>query len=1363
MRYHLLLCTACALVLLSSLASRAAELRLLWPLARTCYQTNEWIDLAVVRSGTAALPAGALSLTLTGADGSRLSANFPVAAVAVTDGTAVATEHLHLDGRLLRPGAYTVQVACAGATANGTFEVFSHLRKSTFKIVDWAHSGPEGRPQQLIGEDSMGYNLTYTQGNGDATIRGGIDWMRGMALGGAHQLDGNLNNDWSDPWVLREGRLRASREALKDRTSPNCVGVHFYDEPGLTWNEHPVTKEFNPYNIAAQDRAWKGMFGEDAQQYFQVKDDAARARWRAMNVWKQGFMEACWKEVSAGVRAVRPDWLTATQTMYGWDAFSDGYYFNIARQLPVINGHGWYSDVYWLNMAPPMASDFGRVRDWNRPCWYMPTWWVMNLAHTRMEQNMSFIQNLQGMMWPGYQAWTPSVDPGMAGVVEDNKTMLRLGTIFTTMPVQRSQAAILYSLSQGIESEIRSDMKDIRNANGHIRSTLAFYAASMRNQTPLCPVVEEDVLDGTLATNHKVVILSKVEYLDPKVISALEDYIAGGGVVLLDNECTVQINGAKKLGLQMDYTFHKAIENRDRSIYTTHNFMKNVEQLAKDLRVKLAAYGVNPVYGCDSLDILGRAQAEGDVEYLFAVNMRTDPEVVRQNTVRGTTASLSLPADGRPVYDAMLGGPAGFAKKGTAVSGTFRFGPGQMRIFARTARPITGVAVTGTRVVREYVDRAQPLSLEITAAVVDADRKPLTGAIPLNIRVLDPLGDTRYQLYRATAHGQLQLSLPLAANDPPGTWTVEVTELLARTTGTSTFTLAQPATLGAFAGLSPRAVTFGDDAEKCYRFFKQHHQVTLVTGTSDFDKTEAEHLATALKDWHIAATIVPAAEVKRATGDDWTAKIKLSVSEAYDLPEAVVLLGNPADNPLIPFLQTKAGGPMTRPPMNVLPYQPAKDAFPGRGRGYVAWQCDSLGHDVESITCIAFDAAGMREAVGTLFEAVSGMQPLTRWTLPAGSRLTPATVKQQALPVPALAWSGQVPDRAIGMAALPDGRVAVATFDGTVTLFDAAGKKLWDRSTDHSGEAVNFAASADSRTLAITGGYHLVAFDAAGKQLFDTTVNPDGRPQYITSLTVSPDGDMLYAGTDDAGVIAVSRDGKRRWNTIEPGWAQYVKALKDYQQALQAWEKIDANPAPKPAAPNYRGGVAYSRLTLSADGKTLLAISSGAGTQLYATADGTLLGTIAGLHPTYPALAEGDTFMASDGRQSLSRISIADKKIVKSITLPGAQPVALVKTADGWLLGTESDGGVRKLPALDAPATWTNVTDTRIVKFVHPAGDKTVVVYWGGTVRVLDAAGKVITEQQFDQDFAATAGTPPGMVGTLADGRVVAFTVRQAG
>jgi hypothetical protein len=63
-------------------------------------------------------------------------------------------------------------------------------------------------------------------------------------------------------------------------------------------------------------------------------------------------------------------------------------------------------------------------------------------------------------------------------------------------------------------------------------------------------VVDEDILDGTVANEHKTIILTSVDYLDPQVIAALEDYAAHGGLVLPTGDSTVTIKGAKKLAFK---------------------------------------------------------------------------------------------------------------------------------------------------------------------------------------------------------------------------------------------------------------------------------------------------------------------------------------------------------------------------------------------------------------------------------------------------------------------------------------------------------------------------------------------------------------------------------------------------------------------------------------------------------------------------------------------------------------------------------------------------------------------------------------------------------------------------------------------
>src|SRR5262249_47311578 len=152
---------------------------LLLPLVRTAYQTNERIDLAVVRISNKAIPAGRLDLTLTGADGGKLSFSFPVRAVPLAGKEARITQHLHVNAALLRPGKYTVEVREGEKKESVEVEVFSHLRKSSFRLVNWGRA--KGKEQLVQGEDSLGFNLFYGhygQETDEANLlRAGVDWM----------------------------------------------------------------------------------------------------------------------------------------------------------------------------------------------------------------------------------------------------------------------------------------------------------------------------------------------------------------------------------------------------------------------------------------------------------------------------------------------------------------------------------------------------------------------------------------------------------------------------------------------------------------------------------------------------------------------------------------------------------------------------------------------------------------------------------------------------------------------------------------------------------------------------------------------------------------------------------------------------------------------------------------------------------------------------------------------------------------------------------------------------------------------------------------------------------------------------------
>lgn len=1044
----------------------AAQLQLLLPMERTSYQTNEQIDLALVRNDAQALPAEVMKLTVSGADGSQIIFDFPMAAVAMQGNKASSTELFKMNTWLLRPGKYQIAASAYGASATADIELFSQLRKSSFRLLDWG-SRASGADLTKLGEDGMGFNLIYGQyrlnsnkANAQATLRGGMDFMQCCTMSGAHQMDLRMECDWSDPLVIRGGTARAVQQAFFDRTNANALGVHFYDEPGLTWWQNPATGEMTPHNIPTQDIAFKNAFGVDALQYNDVKpnDPEKVAQWQSWARWKMSFMESAWKDARAGVDKVDPKLISANQSVYAFTAYADGYYFNVVRPLAVISGHGGYDDGVASYFYPSYHHEFGRIRQLTADNWYLPAWYGgMSSDIFRLEQYLSFMTGLQGMAKPpDHQVHNPASSPSSDGIVESNKLMAQLGTIFNTMPVTRGEVALLYSLSQSIDAQIKSGMKDNYEGGGHTRGYLvSAYLAGKMIHIPFDPIVEEDILDGTVDALHKAIVLSGINYLDPKVVKALEGYAARGGAVLLTDDCQVQIAGSMKIGAKADIDQYKLInklwtDDQKESVRqrAAEYFLKANEPLAKALQLKLLAIGITPPVDCDNSRVVVTHQGYGDLDYYFAVNAQGNPQV-GPLALLPATAKLTFPAGS--LYDAVRGGTVPElvnAKKGDGVTqiADFRFGPGQMRVFAHTARPIGSVQLATPLISTDLLRSENPIVVSVKASLIDNAGKILVGSAPMQITLTDPLGVTRYNLFRATSEGELKLQLPLAVNDPAGEWTVQVSELLNNNSSKATFKYQPVANCPAVVGQQPRAFFFGNERENIYRYFRENQQITIVVGSSDYLRPAAERLQKSIKAWGVTANIVDAAAVNKArtlTPDEIKTWVGLefgrsdpdpaknsSYKTGFAIEGAVLLLGSPEDNPLIAKVRD----------WGFLPYKPTA-TFPGAGHGYLAWQLSAIGINQESITLIANDEAGMGEAVGTLYEALAGLDPITPLLLPTSGLVTAAKEAVDKTTVALTTeWKITLPDRALSMEVADNGNITVISWDGSKSSISPLGK-----------------------------------------------------------------------------------------------------------------------------------------------------------------------------------------------------------------------------------------------------------------------------------------------------------------------------------
>ncbi len=1045
-----------ALLTALALTAPARALKLELPLQRSAYQVGERVPVAVVRQAADA-PLRELTVEVTGADGFAARFSFDPHAQLEPHTPPRGTEYLLLDAGALRPGRYTISVRTADEQATQALDITDGVRATTYRLINWGTpSSPEGRLAQ--GRTGLGYNLMYVARGalsdpaGDF-LRAGVELMPVCALGGGHQIDLRLDVDWSDPLGLQGGSRRAAREALIHRLRPEALGVHLYDEPGLTWGNHPQTGEFLPHGVAAQDRAYAGAFKQQRPAYHLLDPDnpAQVASWRHFGRWKLAFMDAAWRQFQNAVQDVDPRLLTVTQSQYGWTAFTDGYYFNIARSLPVTSGHGGYHDIHFGYFTPVYFLEMARARDRRQPNWYLPTWYQDTTDDLmRLENNLCFQVGIQGIMTPPPLEPTTQPRSPVQGIVESNQLFARLGTLFHTPRPAREDVALLFSLSDCLHQQTR----DPRQANyldktRHGRALQFAYLTLKALGYPLSAIVEEDVLDGSLAARHRAVIVGGVDHLDPAVAAALTQFAQGGGLVLTF-DCGMPLDGAQDLqtatpqlpdfGSPAWEALIKSGKYAELSQYqTVPKYLQGAAQLRTTLAAALSAGNLLPPLQIDGGLLSVTRHELGEVEYLLAVNATPTPGAADKLAVTPVTVRLALPADERPLYDAVAGALAtGWQREGDQWRAELRLGAGQMLVLARPRAAIGQVAVGTPELLILPEQVHQPRTLRLSAAVLDEQQRLIAGTIPLRVQVIGSDGAVRYDLYRAADAGVLQLELPLALNDPAGDWTIVVQELLGGHEGRADLSLPVVNRAGLLAGLEPRAYSLPADRDRIERFAQRHRVVYLVPADIPLAQAAAERLRELLAPWQLRAEILPLAQAKQtrllsaAEAATWiglnhTGKGSIKPDEpnsplqvGYQLPGPTILIGDVKSHDLIAFLAQ----------LQVLPFSAAAAGLPGVGRGALAWQRDVLAPGVESIALIAHDPAGYDEAVGTLYELISGLRPVSAVLTAQQHDLTPPTPTAVVASAPQPVLLTRLPDRVVHVSAQGQQLTAVSA-DGT--------------------------------------------------------------------------------------------------------------------------------------------------------------------------------------------------------------------------------------------------------------------------------------------------------------------------------------------
>lgn len=255
-------------------------------------------------------------------------------------------------------------------------------------------------------------------------------------------------------------------------------------------------------------------------------------------------------------------------------------------------------------------------------------------------------------------------------------------------------------------------------------------------------VTEKQLLDGSLA-KRKVVILPGLIHCREAVVKNLENYIAGGGKVFVDESTKVAIKGAERIPVDFSKWHYDIVDGKRPWVQPTipsYNFASsNIESRIAEtipaLREQILPVANSP-YFCETSEAVCALLENGKTKYLAVLNVNMD----KANKFK--IALTGLPGQ---VYDIE---ESKKLSSGSSIEAALP--PAGFKFFALSDQVIGSVQVSGTR---------QNGGLNLKVKVLDVDKNIFSGAVPVAIKLACDNGDV--VLYRATNKGELTITLPL--------------------------------------------------------------------------------------------------------------------------------------------------------------------------------------------------------------------------------------------------------------------------------------------------------------------------------------------------------------------------------------------------------------------------------------------------------------------------------------------------------------------------------------------------------------------------------------------------------------------------
>lgn len=290
---------------------------------------------------------------------------------------------------------------------------------------------------------------------------------------------------------------------------------------------------------------------------------------------------------------------------------------------------------------------------------------------------------------------------------------------------------------------------------GHKFRVAGTFFSMLRAHIPVELVDEERILSGDIS-HYKVIYLADARVLPASVAKALENFIAKGGIVMMDNLSKVDIKGARRLPFNACVI---PVDKRDRSAILASPVSYSAQDVAKAvLELRRAFDGIVPLtVKLDSLDIaVRRLVSEDGEQYLYVVNLNQDDY---------TRAKLEFVSRGKEAVDVFTG-------KRIVSGERLELPPAGGALLTFTA-PVSRITLD----VPSSVNSGETF---VVSAKFYAGKKLSKGLLPVRLTVLNSNGETEREWTKCyvAKSGTLEVPITIPFLAVPGNWRVTVEDLI---------------------------------------------------------------------------------------------------------------------------------------------------------------------------------------------------------------------------------------------------------------------------------------------------------------------------------------------------------------------------------------------------------------------------------------------------------------------------------------------------------------------------------------------------------------------------------------------------------